>query len=504
MMRAAWILAGLFLLVAACGSDQDLGLRYRTERELWQANWEFRNLSIRPQEARDAQWEELARRYEGIAERASLLKTGEDDGAGEDVQILAAQAMFAAARIHGQLEDSTRADAIFRKMAGDFGHLPEVAAEVALAQGSVAERRGRLLEAVELYQAVVNDLAPRPGHAGAAGLVINLPIRIAHLKAREAEASREDLPLYLLPARDYYMRLLETEDDLVRIEALDRLAMVSVDMGDWDAAVGHMRGLEEQLLGMDNPPRDASEVRFAIARFRRQAGAGPEEVRQSLQSLLDDYPGSVVTPQVLIALSENADRRGELEEALGYIDRVIREYRSDEDMVPQAMFLKAKLLAGRDRWGEAKEIFRALPHQHPLSEPALLAPLEIASHYHNAGDDLAATEALEQAERGYRDFITRYPPGQYTISARNRLIQALLLQEKYDSAIDEHVSLARDMRGSPQSVHLMITAAGIARDILEDPTRAADILDTMAEIYQGDEIGAWASEEAARIRATAP
>lgn len=504
MKRAAWILTGLVLLAAACGTDGNIGVRYRIERELWQANWEFRNLTIRPQDVGDAQWAALARRYEGVAENASRVQgEGKEAGMVEQVQTLAAQALFAAARIHEQLQDSTRADELFTRMKRDFGHLPQVAAEAALAQGSVAESRGRLLEAAGLYESIVESTTPRPGDAGAAGVVINLPIRIAHLRTREAGGTREDLARYLVPARDYYDRLLRDHDeDLIRIEALDRLALISVDLGEWDAAIWHMRGLEEQLRGMATPPRDASEVRFAIARFQSQSGAGSDAVRRTLESLLEDYPGSIVTPQALLALSENANERDQIEEALGYIDRIISEYRTDEDIAPQALFLRGRLLASRGRWGEAETIFRALPSQHPLSEPALLAPLEIASHYHNAGNDGAATQALEQAERGYRDFIQKYPPGRYTVSARQRLIQTLLLQEKYDQAVDEHISLGTDLRGSPQGLQLMVTAAGIARDMLGDPARAAEILERVAEIYSGDEIGEWASEEAALLRNT--
>ncbi len=504
-MRRAVLTAMLVLLVAGCGSDGDIGRRYRTERGLWQANWEFRNLAIRPQDVGDAQWAALARRYEGIAGKvARTTVDGEVADAREQMQVLAAQALFAAARIHGQLGDSTRAEEVFRRMAEDFSHLPQVSAEVALAQGNRAESRGRFLEAAASYQSVVDAITPRPGEAGAAGMVIDLPLRIAQLRAREERSPRGDMAKHLAPARAYYERLLaEHDEDLIQVESMDRLALVAANLRDWDNAIRHMRDLETHILAMDRPPRQPSEIRVAIARFQREAGAGHDEVRRTLESVLADYPGCDLMPQVLLALSENANERDEVEEALGYLDRIIREFRQDENAAPQALLIRGRLLAERDRWSEAEEIFRTLPAQYPLSEPALLAPLEIAGHYHRAGDTKATADALEHAESHYRDFIRRYPPGPFTLSARNRLIQTLLLMEKHDQAVDEYMSLGNDMQGSMRGIPMMISAARIARHALDDPLRAAEILDRLSEVHPDTDVGLWAAEEAALLRSGA-
>ncbi len=498
-------LAFLLLLGASCSRDLDIGRRYRTERELFRADWEFRNLSIRPQDVSEAQWAELARRYEGIAEQVMRsLGQGARTEMRDDVQSLAARALFASARVHAAVRDSIRVEQLFEQMARDFGHLPQVAAEVALARASIAESKGELREAADFYQSVVERVAPQPGEAGAAGMVLDLPLRIARLRAQEPGISRDEAETHLGLARAYYERLVrEHEGDVTRLEAQDRLALLSADLGDWDTALRSLRDLEAQVLKMDKPPRQPCEIRFAIAGLERRAGRSPEEVRRTLESVLADYPECEVAPQVLLALSDNANQRNQVEEALGYLDRIIRDYRNDEDAAPQALLFRGRLLASRDRWPEALEIYRTLPGQHPLSEPALLAPLEIAQHYHQAGDEQATTAALEQAERGYRDFIARYPPGQHTVSARQHLIQALLLQEKYEPAIDEYVSLGDDMKGSPEGASLMLAAARIARDALADPSKAAGILDHVAEVYSRADIGRWAAGEAARLRGTA-
>ncbi len=501
MKRGAWLVF-LLLLGASCSRDLDIGRRYRAERELWRTDWEFRNLSIRPQDVTDEQWSALAQKYEGISQQVmSATAAAQQTATRDEAQTLAARALFAAARIQAILRDSTRVEQLFDRMARDFGHLPEVAAEVALAQAGIAESKGQLREAADLYQSVVERVAPEPGAAGATGMVLDLPLKIASLRVQDEGATRDEAETQFGLARAYYERLArEHPGDLIQLEARDRLAQLAAATGDYDGAISTLREIETQVSAMDKPPRQPWEIRFAIAGLQKRAGTDPGVVRGTLASVLADYPNCEQAPQVLLALADNANERNQVEEALGYLDQIIREHRNDEDAAPQALLARGRLLASRDRWPEALEIFRTLPGQYPLSEAALLAPLQIAQHYHEVQDKEATTAALEQAERDYREFITRYPPGPLTVYARQQLIQSLLLQEKYDPAIAEYVSLGDDLKGTPQGASLMIAAAGIARDALSDRARAASILDHVAEVYSKADVGRWAAGEAARLR----
>lgn len=501
MRRGAWLVF-LLLLGASCSRDLDVGRRYRAEREVWRTDWEFRSLSIRPQDVPEAQWRALAQRYEEISRRVMAEQaTTQQTATRDEVQALAARALFTAARVHAILRDSTRFEQLFGQMAQDFGHLPEVAAEVSLAQASIAEAKGRLREAADLYQSLVERIAPEPGAAGAAGMVMDLPLRIASLRAQDKGTPRDEAETQFGLARIYYERLVrEHPRDLIQLEARDRLAQLAAATGDLAGAIGVLREIEAQVSTMENPPRQPWEIRFAIAGAQKRAGEDPETVHATLASVEADYPESKQAPQFLLALADNANERNQVEEALQYLDQVIREHRNDQDAAPQALLARGRLLASRDRWSEALEIFRTLPSQHPLSEAALLAPLEIAQHYYDAKDEQALATALEQAERDYREFITRYPPGPLTVFARQRLIQTLLLEEKYDPAIAEYMSLGDDLSGTPQGASLMIAAARLARDALADPARAAGILDHVAEVYSKADVGRWAAGEAARLR----
>ncbi|MBM3317864.1 MAG: hypothetical protein FJY75_08415 [Candidatus Eisenbacteria bacterium] len=501
-MRGVLLLVPLALLAASCGTDREAGRRHRAEREIWRADWEYQSLSLRPEAVSEERWTDLAGRYESIAERyAGTPDPGTPGTIRADVQTIAARALFAAARIHGALRDSNRVEILYEKMAGRFGHLPDVAAEVALVRGRIAEGRGDRLAAAELYESAADRVEPRAGVAGAAGVVLDLPLRAARMRAAEAgEGQREAA---YRTARAYYRRhAAGPPGDAVQVDAQVRLAELAADLGEWDEATSALHRLEAQLRGLDEPPRHPCEARFAVYGVQNRAGLSLDLTRQTLIGLLEDYPDCPLAGQVLLALASNASRRGRVDEALQHLDRIAAEPRGDVEAGSQALLARARLLDRHGRWPEALESLRMLPIRFPLSTAALQAPLEIVLHHAREDDEEAARAALAQAERDYRDFLARYPPGPLALIAREHLAQTLALSGEHDEALDEMVRLGEELSGSSKGASLLLAAARMAYEDLADTARAAAILERVGDAYGQTSVGRWATGEATRMRGT--
>jgi len=161
---------------------------------------------------------------------------------------------------------------------------------------------------------------------------------------------------------------------------------------------------------------------------------------------------------------------------------------------------RGRVLEQNGRWSEARETFRALPVDQPTSDAALQAPLEIAGHYARANDETGLTNALTDAEKHYRDFVARYPPGHPAFAARVKLAQTLALQKRYGDAVTELVEIAESMNGAPDGARYFVDAAGMALNQMNDKTRAAEILDRVAKLYPSAKVGQWAVAEATRLR----
>lgn len=502
-MKARIILSLALLTLASCAVDRDAGRLYQAEREFYRADWTYKNLSIRPQDVSDEDWAALADSYEKIGRQYGTWKRGEAAGPSrEQMRVLAARGLFAAAQLRGGIRDSLKVDAIYRKMADDFGDIPAVAAEVALARANIAEAKGDFPEAIELYRNVVDLVEPDPAQPGVQSAVLGLPLHIARLRAIAGE-DRSLADQAYDEAKTYYERISNSvPGSLGQLDASAYLAELAAERGDFGQGVRILEALETQLRGMKDPPREPANVILARSELLVGAAAPPERIRGALETILHDYPKSAVAPQALIALAGVANQQDRPEEALAYLDRVGLEYKENEEMASQALLLRARLLESRNRWPEALETFRSLTSQHALSDAALAVPLAIAEHYHRAGDEGDTRKALEDAESHFRDFLTRYPPSRFTITAREGLVRALVLQEKYDAAVTEMVKLGEDLAGSRQGANWLASAAAMANGEMSDPQRAAGILDRMSEIYANADAGTWAANQARILRET--
>jgi TolA-binding protein len=500
MSMRPFAFGALLLLLASC-SGQEIGQRYRAERDSWRANREFQRLSASARHTGEDRWRALADRYEEIAGRC-LSGSGSGSRGSAAVQTelqgIAARALFSTAQIHGALQDSVRVDQIFRQMATTFSQQPNIAGEVSLSRGRIAESRGEIAQAIEYYRSIVEQVEPRPGQPGIAGTVLALPLRIARLQA-SASSDPSDSTQYA-ESRRYYRRMLaESASAKVVIGARGHLADIAADLGQWAEAERILRRLEQQLRSMDTPPRDPAEVRFATVMARVHAHSPPQAIRAEIDSLLADYPQGETAPRALLVLADEAGAQGRPDEALGFLDRLLREFDS-AIVAPEAILAKGQILERLDRWSEAIDSYRSLQAEYPISVAALRTHLEIADHYLRSGNEAARMSALEQAQRGYREFLDRYPENPCTYDAWEMLIRTLSLEHRQEEAVNEMVTLSEYVAGSSRELRLLVEAARMATVELGDTSRAVALLERAATRFPQTRTGAWSSREAERLR----
>lgn len=500
----------LTLLVISCSSDQEVGARYRIERELWQTNKEVRRLSLRPDLITDSQWREVAGRYERVVAEYGEAAVAVNEAPGtasaisREIRLLMARALINAAQVYAVVGDSIPMLQTYQRVATEFNDMNEVAVEVALARGQIAESRQEWAAAATHYQVLLDRLQPAPGEPGAAGALTTMPIRIARLRARDVLTTTADttkarslIEGLFAQARGYYDGWIAAQPGTrLELESIQQLASIATDLGNWRLAIAHLRALEGKMLAYEAPPGDPAEVRYALAMTQSRVEALADSSRSTLLALLKDYPDSPVVPQVLLTLAAMSPT----EVALDYLDQLRNGHPSSQAHLSQGQLMRARVLEQDGRWAEAYEILRALPMDQPVSEVALQAPMEIIKHYQRVEDEKGLAEALSKAEGQYREFVERYPPGPPRFSARGKLIETLYLQKRYEDAIAELLDFSESMGKSPNAAPLLIEAAKLARDQLGDKDRAIEILERTVALHGETAAGRWAADEVARLQ----
>ncbi len=505
MTRRLGPLALVMLLLAGCDDPREVGVRYRAERELWRANREARRLGIQPKLVTQDQWRALAARYEAIAAEYGKIASRDDNSeAGRtatQIRQIAARSLINAAEVHAVLGDSTGMMQDYESVASTFQDLPLVKGEVALVRGRIAMSNGQTDQAIAAYRIVVETVPPEPGGAGVTAVVIDLPLEIARLQTQAIARASAAAGVFYDVARDQYQRWIDAHPGtLIEVDSRRRLADIAADRGDWEAAIATLRRLEDQLRAVEMKGRDPAAVRLGIAKLELRTDPSGEAARKTLTSLVDEYPESPVAPQALLLLATSAGDHGQLDEALASLDRIRDDYATATDVVAQSLLLRGRLLERNGRWPQALETFRSLPVEQPTSDAALQAPLEVVDHYVRANDAEGSRNALADAERHYRDFIARYPPGRNSLLARVKLVQTLALQKRHEEAVSTLVDMGESLSDRPEGASFFVDAARMAFNDMNDRARAAEILERAGKLYPKTQIGIWAASEASRMR----
>ncbi len=496
-------LNGVLLLafLTGCGVDPGVGDRFQAERGLWNANREARRQSIRPDLVDETARRDLAGRFRGIGDRFGAAAPDTSSIVVTDTRRVAARALLNAGRMYVALGDSAPAGEIFEQVRRSFPEFPELSAEGAFGSATLAEGAGRAGDAADAYQHVVTTLQPDLSAGGARAAVVRLPTRMARLRLREAGPEVENPAAFYDPALAYYEALLSRNPEPgVELEARYSYVDALTDLGRWDQVIEQLGVIENNLEGMERPLRDPAEARYLRTQAMRRRGDPIESGEVLLRSIVTDYPRSGYAVRSLLTLGVVAAEAGRHDEALAAFAELRGAYAEPEALRAEALLREARLLRTLGRWPEARELFLSLPREHPLTAPALEAPLDVVRYYEDQKDDDGRRAALEDAEAVYRSIMEEYPAPEFSARAQDKLTVVLLLQDRKREALTELERVAVTLRGSREGAMALLRAATLALGEFQDTTRAIALLEKTGEWYEETDLGRRAIQEAARLR----
>ena len=148
----------------------------------------------------------------------------------------------------------------------------------------------------------------------------------------------------------------------------------------------------------------------------------------------------------------------------------------------------ARVHAQRGDVDLARRYYAQLGELYPGTPAGLLAPIEEVRLARQSGDAAAAQTLLEQAVRHYRAVMQQFGTELPAIMAAGYWSECLGLQGRWDRGVAVLDSIADAFGRDPRSGSLLVRAARLAADKLDDPRRARVLLRRLDTRYPNSDL----------------
>jgi tetratricopeptide (TPR) repeat protein len=161
-----------------------------------------------------------------------------------------------------------------------------------------------------------------------------------------------------------------------------------------------------------------------------------EEVIAEYETIIQEYPGSRLTPGLRIRLGEIYSLKKDYEKARGVFEEIIKIYPNDQELSAEAIFKIGETYELNGDWAKASQTYTSIITQYPETETALGVPIYIAGYYKELNDYQKTMEAYEIAIRYYRQTASDYKGKKVGFTAIRLLSNCFLEQKRWGEAVE--------------------------------------------------------------------
>ncbi|NWF91202.1 MAG: tetratricopeptide repeat protein [Ignavibacteriaceae bacterium] len=490
---AAGVVAATLLQIGC--SEQGHGDLYRAERAYWEAS--RMEAALRMQRATPPTQEETRR----VLDAFQRVVDAKGDEAGRDTAMahaigrIKAHAERGKVRVHqmrGEDAEVIRVlDGARKRYPWDLDLTLRLHADLA----AVLRARGDLDACVRLYQEMASTLPARRPDGRPVGAVQDAPLLAADLlreMGRQEEAAAE-----LDRAEVYYRTIVqENPDDAASALAWVQLGSVEGHRGKYAKAAEHLERARRTRGVGDMEPR----VLLVLGTLQQEGERNPAAAARTFAEMAERFPTDPLASAARIRQADCLGVLGRTDEALSALSSVKAAFPADAERCAEAEALGAAILSRAGRWPEALARYRSLMTDYRTSPFAIRAPLEIASHYRQIGEESTARATLQRALEDYEQLRRERPGAGVLRLVEESAARALILLEEWKAAAERLLSLPATFPRDPRNPAALTEAARIYAERLGDRERAAQILEELAATYPSSPLAEAARREVERLR----
>ncbi len=226
-------------------------------------------------------------------------------------------------------------------------------------------------------------------------------------------------------------------------EALYRLAMLNLDVGNQGDAIGYVRMLHTRYPRDPNVP--LAMYQLGEDQLRRQQYA---EAARTFQTVLDEYPEHRLAREVSRSLAEALYRQGHFERAQIMVDFIDRRWPRLYLDDPSYLLMVGEILTRMGRYDDALQNYWVYYNLLPDGEDSHRVLLQIGAIYIQAG-------RIDGAREVYEELLEKYPDSPSAPTAIMVLGEQGFTQP--NPPLDELLGMyARNSNASPEAAYRQI------------------------------------------------
>lgn len=483
--------------VAGCG-DTPLSTRYAAERDLWNARRLERSLQAQP-EPSEALLEQTRDAYARVVEDYPSTVQWADSAEVRNLGRVRASAVLGLSRIlraTGEIDEAAR---VLTEHRLDTPWDLEVTLRLHRDLVEVLSVQSDPDTLIAVLRGLVEVLPPGTPDGEPIPAVLEAPLREVELMAalgREEEARRR-----MDEVRAYYRSVAALhEGTAIEVAALLQLASAFMRESRFEEA----EQVLEQTPVFPAAERFEPQVLFTQATVRQQGLHDYAGAVRVFDRLVRKYPEDPRAPGALLQMGIAFAAAEQPDSALAAFDAVESRYAADIEMCSQARFLGATVLQQQGRSEDALRRYREVSSKYPRTSSGLLAPLQIAAHYQESGDEAARSAVLREASTEYQRIARslKDDPGSrdLVLNALDHLADVYMRLGEWENAVQAFLTRAEGYPGDYRSPLAYVRAAAIQEEQLRDPAGAIATLEKLTLRYPDLPLSLRAQSKIERLR----
>lgn len=473
-----------------CGSE-DNSPTYRAEKAIFDARKLSSELTF-PTVNRDF-LERTLTAYRGIVEEYS----GETSSIeGLDIIVVTAQMELAELEFRAGLLEDARTD--FIRAYEISGNIPAARANALWSSAFISRESGDSETAFRLFSKFHEEYLTGEKVLDTARLnrrYLLTPVRLAEICIATADSGCA--AKWLSEAEKIFKHIIRSNaPDDVKKEVRYNLVSTYLLAEKWAKA----RDMIREMRKLYGDQADIPSLLYLEARIELDGFMNLENAISIFDRLVSEHPDSKEASTALLMKGNILTSMGRDDDAATAYNRVLEEYDSDGPEMVEATWQLALLEERRGNWLDASLYYKSVYSDFPSTIQGMEAPLRIAAYYKRTGEADAAKAAYERAAEHYQRLASLLESETISIVAEQYYIRTLIAQERWEEAARRLLALPGMYPQYHKFKDNYLMAASIYENELDNPERAAEVLQACASSYQGTSVADEAQKQLDRIR----